>query len=115
MTRRGWSRGSDAAVAALSLAHNDPAGRRGTLVERKILGRYIVMDPRICHGKPTFRGTRIFVASVLEQAARGMDWESIEESWGGSVTHEAIAEAVDLARQAFLKHADEFTIESVPV
>ncbi len=47
-----------------------------------ILGRYIVADPRICHGKPTFRGTRIFVADVLEQLAEGIDWESISESWG---------------------------------
>ena len=35
----------------------------------KLLGRYIVADPKICHGKPTFRGTRIFVEAdefVLE-------------------------------------------------
>ncbi len=42
-----------------------------------ILGRYIVADPRICHGKPTFRGTRIMVADVLEQVAEGMAWEAI--------------------------------------
>ena len=27
----------------------------------RLMGRYIVADPRICHGKPTFRGTRVFV------------------------------------------------------
>jgi len=43
------------------------------------LGRYIIADPEICHGKPTFRGTRIFVDDVLEQIARGMDWEVIIE------------------------------------
>jgi uncharacterized protein (DUF433 family) len=32
----------------------------------KVLGRYIVVDPAIGHGKPTFRGTRIFVADVLD-------------------------------------------------
>ncbi len=31
----------------------------------KILGRNIVADPAICHGEPTFRGTRILVAEVL--------------------------------------------------
>ena len=36
------------------------------------LGRYIVADPEICHGKPTFHGTRIFVADVLEQVAEGL-------------------------------------------
>ena len=74
----------------------------------KILGRFIVVDPKVCHGQPTFRGTRIFVADVLEQVARGLDWETIIEEWHGSLTHEAIGEAVHLAAQALLKHADEF-------
>ncbi|MCD4692308.1 MAG: DUF433 domain-containing protein, partial [Calditrichales bacterium] len=26
-------------------------------MNNKIYGRYIVSDPKICHGKPTFRGT----------------------------------------------------------
>ena len=60
----------------------------------KFIGRYIVTDPNICHGKPTFRGTRIFVADVLEQVACGMVWENIIEDWHGSITKEAIAEAV---------------------
>mgnify|MGYP002622814917 FL=1 len=77
----------------------------------KILGRYIVADPKICHGKPTFRGTRIFVADVLEQVASGMAWETIIEEWHDSITKEAIAEAVQLATQALLKHSDEFILE----
>ena len=36
------------------------------------IGRYIVADPRVCHGKLTFRGTRIFVSDVLEQVERGL-------------------------------------------
>ena len=32
----------------------------------QVLGRYMVADPDICHGKPTFRGTRILVADVLD-------------------------------------------------
>lgn len=82
--------------------------------ERQILGRHIVADPKICHGKPTFRGTRIMVADVLEQVADGMAWESIVDSWGNSISKEAIAEAVFLARKAFLKHVHEFIIEAVP-
>lgn len=77
----------------------------------KIIGRYIVADPRICHGKPTFRGTRIFVSDVLEQVASGMAWETIIEEWHNSITKEAIAEAVQLATQALMKHADEFVLE----
>ena len=80
-------------------------------MDRKLLGRYIVTDPQICHGQPTFRGTRIMVAQVLEQVASGMAWEAIVEEWRGSVSTEAIAEAVRWAMQAFVDHADEYMVE----
>ena len=78
----------------------------------KFIGRYIVADPEICHGKPTFRGTRIMVDQVLKQVASGMVWEAIMEEWDGSITKEAIAEAVRLAGKAFAEHAEEYTVES---
>jgi uncharacterized protein (DUF433 family) len=73
----------------------------------RILGRYIVADPAICHGKPTFAGTRILVADVLEQVATGMDWEAIADDWRGQVSSGAIAEAVRLAREVLLTHERE--------
>ncbi len=48
-------------------------------MKTKLVGRYIVTDPEICHGKPTFRGTRILVADVLDQVADGLAWETIIE------------------------------------
>ena len=66
------------------------------MMDQKIIGRYIVSDPRICHGKPTFRGTRILVSQVLEQVAAGMARETIIGEWRGDVPEEAIAEAVRL-------------------
>ena len=80
-------------------------------METQHIGRYIVADPTICHGQPTFRGTRIFVADVLEQVADGMAWDTIIEEWRYSITKEAIAEAVRLANQAFLEHLDEYILE----
>jgi len=80
----------------------------------KLMGRHIVTDPQICHGKPTFRGTRIMVADVLDQVAEGLAWETITEEWHNSITKAAIAEAVYLASQALLKHADEFILEPMP-
>jgi uncharacterized protein (DUF433 family) len=62
--------------------------------KKKLLGRYIVTDPEICHGKPTFVGTRIMVTQVLKQVARGMSWDAITAEWRGAVTTDAIAEAV---------------------
>ena len=73
---------------------------------KKALGRYVVADPAICHGQPTFRGTRIFVSDVLDDVARGMAWQAIIERWHGSIKKEAIAEAVRLAREALLNHSD---------
>jgi uncharacterized protein (DUF433 family) len=81
---------------------------------KKILGRFIVADPEICHGKPTFTGTRIMVSQVLKQIAGGMSWKKIAAEWRGSVSAEAIAEAVALAQQIFDDHAIEYAQESVP-
>ncbi len=77
----------------------------------QFMGRFIVTDPDISHGKPTFRGTRVLVSDVLDQVASGMAWESIIEEWNDSITKEAIQEAIQLASQAFIKHADEFVLE----
>lgn len=78
-------------------------------MSRKVLGEYIVADSEICHGKPTFVGTRILVVDVLEQVAGSKDWASISRAWGGKVSKEAIAEAVELAKQAFLERSQEDT------
>jgi uncharacterized protein (DUF433 family) len=86
--------------------------RKNTKV--KLLGRFIVADPEICHGKPTFRGTRIMVWQVLEMLADGMAWETIIEQCHNSITKEAIAEAVKLSGEAFLKRAEEFVLEPMP-
>ena len=77
----------------------------------KLLGRYIVADPKICHGKPTFRGTRIMVWQVLEMLADGLACETIIEQCHNSISKDAIAEAIKLSSEAFLRHADEFVLE----
>ena len=74
------------------------------------LGRYIVVDPTVCHGKPTFRGTRILVADVLEQVAQGIAWEAIVADWRGDISRDAIAEAVRLAREVLLMHERELAV-----
>jgi uncharacterized protein (DUF433 family) len=71
----------------------------------KIIGRYIVTDPAICHGEPVFRDTRILVADVLEQVASGMAWEAIIDEWRGVLKKDAIAEAVRIAREMLVTHA----------
>lgn len=74
----------------------------------RFIGRHIITDKKICHGQPTFRGTRILVSDILEQVAEGMAWESIIEEWHGSIGRDAIAEALKLAGRALLDHVDEY-------
>jgi uncharacterized protein (DUF433 family) len=82
------------------------------------LGRYIVADPLICHGKPTFKGTRIMVWQILDELAHGMTPARIVKAWGGRVTLEAIAESVQLARVSLLnekgqlRHPEEVLTEA---
>jgi uncharacterized protein (DUF433 family) len=70
-------------------------------------GQYIVIDPEICHGKPTFKGTRIMVKSVLEMLAFGYDWDRISAAYDGRVSREAIAEAIQLAREALIEKTEK--------
>jgi len=66
------------------------------------LGKFIVSDPEVCHGQPTFQGTRILVKTVLEMVAEGTDWDTIVRRWGGRITKKEIGEAVSLASKALL-------------
>ena len=74
----------------------------------KEMGRYIVADPKVCHGKPTFRGTRIMVDKVLELVAEGTSWDRIIWEFHESFPQEAIGEAVQLAREAFLRRTRSY-------
>ena len=80
--------------------------KSGPRLERVELGEHIVADPEICHGKPTFKGTRIMVFQVLDDVADGRSWDFIcNTRWGGRIPLAAVAEAVRLAQNALLdKH-----------
>jgi uncharacterized protein (DUF433 family) len=82
-------------------------------METTTSAQYIASDPAICHDKPTFRGTRIMVADVLEQVESGMAYEAIIEEWRYAVTSDAIAEAVRMAREAPAAYAPELVSEPV--
>ena len=86
------------------MRYNEPMPtKKRTPLKARILGRYLVQDPNICHGAMTFRGTRIFVADVLEQLAAGMSFDDIIREWRGSISKRAIAEAILVARKALLR------------
>jgi uncharacterized protein (DUF433 family) len=55
----------------------------------------IVIDPRICHGKPVIHGTRMPVALVIGSLAGGMSFEEVEREYG--LTRDDIRAALKFA------------------
>ncbi|MBS0171904.1 MAG: DUF433 domain-containing protein [Nitrospira sp.] len=49
--------------------------------EKLIMNDRIVVDSRICSGKPTIRGTRIMVTSILGMVAGGYTMAGIIEAY----------------------------------
>lgn len=45
----------------------------------------IVIDPKICHGKPIIRGTRLPVAIVLGSLAGGMNFDEVQREYSISI------------------------------
>lgn len=69
------------------------SSKNGQVIE---LGKYVVSDPKICHGHLTFKGTRIMVGPVLAALAEGRSKREILRSWP-RLTWEAVQEAQILA------------------
>ena len=63
------------------------------------ISKYIVADSEICHGKPTFKGTRVLVSDVVELVAAGESVEKILEEYP-SLNSEMVQEALEYAAKA---------------
>ncbi|MEK6907193.1 MAG: DUF433 domain-containing protein [Nanoarchaeota archaeon] len=62
------------------------------------INNYIVADPRICHGKLTFKGTRIMVWQILEMLEASGSVNEILSNYP-SLTEEHIKAALHLAAE----------------
>ncbi len=70
------------------------------------LGKYIVAAPGVCGGRPTFKYTRLEVAVVLDLLAAGWTIKRLVQEYAQSrLTPEAVAEAVQLAKEALVTTA----------
>lgn len=65
-------------------------------MSKVVINKYIVADPEICHGKPTFKGTRIMVWQVLDMLKQGMKEKEIFEDFP-SLNKNHIKAALDYA------------------
>lgn len=66
------------------------------------VGKYLIVDPEVCHGKLTFRGTRVPVSTVLVYLAKGLTIDQILEDWP-QLKREAVVEAILLAADALVE------------
>jgi uncharacterized protein (DUF433 family) len=58
----------------------------------------IVVDPKICSGKPTIRGTRIMVKNILGMVAGGYTVPQILNAYP-ELTHQDVTAALEYASQ----------------
>ncbi|MBI2667364.1 DUF433 domain-containing protein [Candidatus Woesearchaeota archaeon] len=77
------------------------------------INRYIVIDSEICHGKPTFKGTRIMVWQVLEMLEAGVPVKDIITSFITPLTKEHIRAALHYATD--LTRGRDNVIVTVPL
>ncbi len=74
-------------------------------MKKILINKYIIADPKICHGKPTFVGTRIMVWQILEILAAGEDEKEIHRSFP-SLTKDhikaALAYVSSLTKQGYV-------------
>lgn len=65
-------------------------------MHKVMINKYIVADPKICHGKPTFKGTRIMVWQILDMLSAGEDEKNIQEAFP-KITKKHIQAALEYA------------------
>ena len=56
----------------------------------------VIIDPKICGGKPSIRGTRIMVTNILGMVAGGYTVEKIRQAYP-ELSPDDISEALDYA------------------
>jgi len=67
---------------------------------RTEINEFIVADSEICHGKPTFKGTRVMIWQIFEMLEGGESFKDILEAFP-SLTEEHIKAALHYAAEKF--------------
>lgn len=78
----------------------------GETYEYYPLGKYVVVAPGVCGGRPTFKYTRLEVSMIISLVAQGISVPEILERYSESrINAEAIKEAVELGNRALTESA----------
>jgi len=73
-------------------------------MQRTEIGEHLVVDPKVCHGKLTFKGTRVPVSTVLTFLSKGDSIADILRNWpelSRQAVEEAIRWAADLVQEKY--------------
>jgi uncharacterized protein (DUF433 family) len=81
---------------------SDPWSPETKGVETSGFGRYIVVAPGVCGGRPTFKYTRIDVRHALSLLATGRTVDQVAHAY--AIPAEAVQEALELAARVFDRH-----------
>lgn len=65
----------------------------------------IIIDPKICHGKPVIKGTRVLVSNILSYLASGSTVEEVLEDFP-NITKEDILAAISFG--SYLSNFESF-------
>lgn len=82
--------------------------RKGNQMNYDDLLRRISIDPKVCGGKPCIKGTRIYIAIILDGFAEGLTPEQIIDHYPQLTQDDiraALAYAAELARENVWKVA----------
>lgn len=72
---------------------------------REQLAKHISVDPNVCFGKPVIRGTRIWVALILDNLAEGVSEEELLRAYPQLTRDDiraALAFAAEMTRERVL-------------
>ncbi len=65
----------------------------------------ISVDPKVCHGKPVIKGTRVLVSNILSYLATGSTFDEIVKDYP-QITKEDIFDAISFG--SFLSDFESF-------
>jgi uncharacterized protein (DUF433 family) len=87
--------------------HHYGTAKEATMEYEDLLAR-VTVNPSVCTGKPCIRGTRIYIAIILDALAEGLTPEQIIEHYPQLTVDDiraALAYAAELARENVWKVA----------
>lgn len=92
-------------TTATDAARNGAGRKRGTGKPKTVtyVGTHLVIDPDICHGQLTFKGTRVPVQTILDLMGEGHSMNFLARNYP-EVSRTAMREALQMAARAMSAH-----------